>query len=444
MTATADEKLQKVLARAGFGSRRELERWIVDGRVSVNGRRATLGDRVTPHDKVRVDGVVVNEQARRQGRTRVLAYHKPGGEICARRDPEGRRTVFESLPGVRDGRWVMVGRLDVGTSGLLLFTSNGELAHRLMHPSTGLEREYAVRVFGQPDASALKALTEGVELDGQKAKFETLRHAGGEGANQWYHVTLTEGRYREVRRLWETQGLVVSRLIRVRYGHLQLPQTLKAGRWMELGEETIATLWGDEPPETDWHSRSGRTPPAARKGRTSGRQRGQRQDRFAHDRSMFDRAGSDRPMSDSSTSGRPTTGWGERDGSRPDNRGKPSRGRNKPSDARVSTAERRKTQSASGDERPARRATGHNAQARAGSLPRKAGPGKTSPGKTSPGKLGPRKTGSGNTAAGTERFGNTASSKAGARNSGPGKSGPAQRRPGANKVGNGSPYKGRR
>ena len=396
MTATADEKLQKVLARAGFGSRRELERWIVDGRVSVNGRRATLGDRVTPHDKVRVDGVVVNEQARRQGRTRVLAYHKPGGEICARRDPEGRRTVFESLPGVRDGRWVMVGRLDVGTSGLLLFTSNGELAHRLMHPSTGLEREYAVRVFGQPDASALKALTEGVELDGQKAKFETLRHAGGEGANQWYHVTLTEGRYREVRRLWETQGLVVSRLIRVRYGHLQLPQTLKAGRWMELDEETIATLWGDEPPETDWHARSGRTPPAARKGRTSGRQRGQRQDRSAQDRSMSDR----------STSGRPMTGWGERGGSRPDNRGEPSRGRNKPSDARVSTAERRKTQSASGDDRPARRATGHNSQARAGGLPRKAGPGET----------GPRRTVSGNTAAGTERLGNTASSKAGARN----------------------------
>ncbi|MEM7407737.1 MAG: 23S rRNA pseudouridine(2605) synthase RluB [Pseudomonadota bacterium] len=236
------EKLHKVLARAGFGSRRQLEKWISAGRVSVNGQIARLGDSVTPNDLVRVDGHPLGTHALRPLRTRVLLYHKPAGEICARHDPEGRRTVFSALPGVRNGRWVMVGRLDVGTSGLLLFTNNGELANRLMHPSGGFEREYAVRVLGQPDRAALAALTGGVDLDGQTARFETLRHAGGEGANQWYHVTLREGRYREVRRLWESQGLVVSRLTRVRFGDLPLPRSLKAGRWQELEEGEVSAL----------------------------------------------------------------------------------------------------------------------------------------------------------------------------------------------------------
>ena len=242
--APAGEKLQKVLARAGYGSRRQLEAWIEASRVSVNGKTAGLGDRVSVHDQVRVDGRLIPDQTRVVRRTRVLMYHKPAGEICARRDPEGRRTVFESLPGVRNGRWVMVGRLDIATSGLLLFTSDGELANQLMHPSSQVEREYAVRVLGEPDTEALRALTDGITLDGQVARFSSLKRGGGEGANQWYRVTLAEGRYREVRRLWESQGLVVSRLIRVRYGVLELPRALRAGQWLELDADVVAELSG--------------------------------------------------------------------------------------------------------------------------------------------------------------------------------------------------------
>ena len=248
-TSAASEKLQKVLARAGLGSRRELEGWISSGRVSVNGKTASLGERVTLHDKLRVDGHLLNDQARAAKKVRMLMYHKPAGEVSARRDPEGRRTVFESLPGIRNGRWVMVGRLDIATCGLLLFTSDGELANYLMHPSSEIEREYAVRVLGEPDAAAMKAITEGVMLDGQLARFSSVVRGGGEGANQWYRVTLAEGRYREVRRLWESQGLVVSRLIRVRYGVLELPRELRAGQWLELDAPTIARLRGDPVPD---------------------------------------------------------------------------------------------------------------------------------------------------------------------------------------------------
>jgi len=230
------EKLQKVLARAGHGSRREIEAIIQAGRVSVDGKIATLGDRVevTPGMKIRMDGHVVSINESTEAVCRVLAYYKPEGELCTRNDPEGRPTVFDRLPKLRGARWVAVGRLDVNTSGLLLFTTDGELANRLMHPSREVEREYAVRVFGQVDDEKIKQLSRGVQLEDGPAAFRTITYQGGEGLNQWYNVTLTEGRNREVRRLWEAVGVQVSRLIRVRYGDLTLPKGLPRGGWTEL------------------------------------------------------------------------------------------------------------------------------------------------------------------------------------------------------------------
>lgn len=236
-----DEKLQKVLARAGLGSRRALEEWIQAGRVSINGRIARLGDRVRPEDRIMVDGRPVSAQ-RRAPRRRVLVYHKPVGEVCSRHDPEGRTTIFESLPRLRDGRWISVGRLDLNTSGLLLVTNDGELANLLMHPSHELEREYAVRVHGEVPEAALTALREGVMLDDGPARFDSIEDAGGQGSNHWYHVCLREGRNREVRRLWESQGVQVSRLIRVRYGSVSLPRALRAGRWEELTPDHLDSL----------------------------------------------------------------------------------------------------------------------------------------------------------------------------------------------------------
>jgi 23S rRNA pseudouridine2605 synthase len=231
-----------VLARAGLGSRRELEGWIAQGRVTVNGRRASLGDRVSPTDRVRVDGRPLEGPRRERERPRVLRYHKPVGEVCTRRDPEGRPTVFEHLPGNRAGRWIAVGRLDVNTSGLLLFTDSGELAHRLMHPGQEVEREYAVRVYGEVAPEIRARLQEGVQLDDGEARFATLADAGGEGRNHWYRVTVREGRNRLVRRLWSSQGVTVSRLARVRYGEVELPRRLRAGRWDELKPQEIAGL----------------------------------------------------------------------------------------------------------------------------------------------------------------------------------------------------------
>ncbi|MBS0970142.1 23S rRNA pseudouridine(2605) synthase RluB [Chimaeribacter arupi] len=230
------EKLQKVLARAGHGSRREIEAIIQAGRVSVDGKIATLGDRVevTAGMKIRMDGHVVSISESTEAVCRVLAYYKPEGELCTRNDPEGRPTVFDRLPKLRGARWVAVGRLDVNTSGLLLFTTDGELANRLMHPSREVEREYAVRVFGQVDDEKIKQLSRGVQLEDGPAAFRTITYQGGEGLNQWYNVTLTEGRNREVRRLWEAVGVQVSRLIRVRYGDLTLPKGLPRGGWTEL------------------------------------------------------------------------------------------------------------------------------------------------------------------------------------------------------------------
>lgn len=230
------EKLQKVLARAGHGSRREIESMIEQGRVSVDGKIATLGDRVevVVSMKIRVDGKVISIKASAEAVCRVLAYYKPEGELCTRRDPDGRPTVFDRLPKLNGSRWIAVGRLDINTSGLLLFTTDGELANRLMHPSCEVEREYAVRVFGEVDEEKLRLLTKGVQLDDGPAAFRSLKFQGGEGLNQWYNVTLTEGRNREVRRLWEAVGVQVSRLIRTRYGDVTLPKGLPRGGWTEL------------------------------------------------------------------------------------------------------------------------------------------------------------------------------------------------------------------
>jgi 23S rRNA pseudouridine2605 synthase len=238
----AGEKLQKVLARVGLGSRRELERWIADGRVTVDGRVATLGDRVLPGQDIRVDGQPLAAGARHAVRRRIIAYHKPDGEVTTTKDPQGRPTVFDHLPVLRNARWIAVGRLDFNTQGLLLFTTDGELANRLMHPSSQIEREYAVRVLGQVEPDMIKRLHEGVPLDDGPAHFDTIVDAGGEGANHWYHVTLKEGRHREVRRLWEAVGVTVSRLIRVRFGPVTLPRQLRAGRWMDLDDDTAAQL----------------------------------------------------------------------------------------------------------------------------------------------------------------------------------------------------------
>lgn len=240
----ASEKLQKVLARAGLGSRRELETWIDDGRVSVNGKVAKLGDRVEPEDVLRVDGRIVKTLAPEETVRRVLIYHKPAGEVCSRNDPEGRPTVFDNLPRVAGARWVQVGRLDLNTSGLLLFTTDGELAHRLMHPSNGFEREYAVRVRGEMTRDKQKALLQGVMLEDGMSRFTNIEDAGGaeEAANHWYRVTLVGGKYREVRRLLESQDLDVARLIRIRFGDLVLPPQLKTGRWMEMEGPEVQKL----------------------------------------------------------------------------------------------------------------------------------------------------------------------------------------------------------
>lgn len=236
------EKLQKVLARCGLGSRRHMEQAITDGRVSVNGKLAKLGDRVEDGDEVRLDGRRVQFTAEEETRRRVLLYYKPEGEICSRQDPEGRPTVFDRLPVTKGERWVMVGRLDINSSGLLLFTTDGELANRLMHPSSEIEREYAVRVMGDLTQEKRQALLNGVELEDGSAKFERIAELGGEGFNRWWQVVVKEGRNREVRRLIESQELKVSRLLRTRYGSVMLPRTLKTGRWIELDRNEINAI----------------------------------------------------------------------------------------------------------------------------------------------------------------------------------------------------------
>lgn len=235
-------KLQKVLANVGLGARREMERWIEAGRVRVNGKIAAIGIRVGEMDTITVDGRRIAAVAASIRRRRVLCYHKPAGEACARQDPDGRPTAFDHLPPLVAGRWIVVGRLDLDSSGLLLFTNDGELAHRLMHPSGQIEREYAVRVLGAVTPETLTQLKTGVALEDGLAQFEAVREAGGEGVNRWYHVTLREGRNREVRRLWASQGCQVSRLMRVRFGSVALRRGLRAGQWEELPPGLVAGL----------------------------------------------------------------------------------------------------------------------------------------------------------------------------------------------------------
>ncbi len=236
------EKLQKVLARAGYGSRRGVEAWISAGRIAVNGSPAKLGDRVTETDKISIDGQPLQSHRLSSVKRRVLAYYKPEGEMCTRSDPEGRTTIFERLPKLGNGRWISVGRLDINTSGLILLTTDGELANVLMHPSSEIEREYAVRVLGQVTPDMLERLRKGIELDDGMAHFDTITDAGGQGVNHWYHVTLKEGRNHEVRRLWESQGVKISRLTRVRYGSVTLRRGLRVGHWEDLNDEDMNTL----------------------------------------------------------------------------------------------------------------------------------------------------------------------------------------------------------
>ena len=234
------EKLHKALADRGLGSRRQMEAWIAAGRVRVNGQAATVGDRVAPGDAIFVDGKPLGKP--RSARLRVLLLNKRAGVIVTRRDPRGRDSVFDDLPPAGGGRWLSVGRLDVQTTGLLLLTNRGDLAHLLSHPSTGLDREYAVRASARLDADALDALKAGVRLDGRRERFSDIRYYNGRGANHWYHVVIMEGRNREVRRLFAAVGAEVTRLKRVRYGPVALPAWLPRGTRHELGRADVAAL----------------------------------------------------------------------------------------------------------------------------------------------------------------------------------------------------------
>lgn len=245
LAPTEPERLQKVLATAGVGSRRQVEDWIREGRVSVNGESAVLGMKVAATDRVEVDGRRIHLEKRLDQSPRVLVYNKPEGTVTTRRDPQGRPTVFDDLPALARGRWIAVGRLDINTSGLLLFTNDGALADRLMHPSSEVSREYACRVLGEVTEDVIGKLKRGVKLDDGMARFDTIEIAGGEGANQWFQVTLKEGRNREVRRLWESQDLQVSRLIRVRYGPIRMDRWLMRGKHRSLKPGEMRALYDE-------------------------------------------------------------------------------------------------------------------------------------------------------------------------------------------------------
>jgi 23S rRNA pseudouridine2605 synthase len=238
-------RLQKLLATAGLASRRQVEQWIADGRLTVAGRVAKLGDRAGPADEIRLDGRKLELSPPQPAACQVLLYHKPVGEMTTRRDPQGRPTVFERLPAPRQGRWIVVGRLDVNTSGLLLFTTDGDLAHRLMHPSSCIEREYLVRVHGRPGGDTMRKLLRGVPLEEGPAAFDRVVEEPpprGEPNNASYRLVLHEGRNREVRRMWQAVGYEVSRLLRIRYGPIELPRDLRAGQWRLLDDRLVAAL----------------------------------------------------------------------------------------------------------------------------------------------------------------------------------------------------------
>jgi len=235
-------KLHKALADAGLASRREIEDWIVAGRVTVNDEPAHVGQRIGPRDKVRAAGRLVNLHLDQNKPPRVLLYHKPEGEIVSRDDPQHRASVFDKLPRIRAGRWIAIGRLDFNSCGLLMFTNSGELANRMMHPRNAIERDYAVRVLGELSAEIKAQLIAGIQLDDGMASFQRLYEVGGEGSNRWYEVILSEGRYREVRRMFEAVGITVSRLMRVRYGPVALPSRLKRGQVLELAPSEVKAL----------------------------------------------------------------------------------------------------------------------------------------------------------------------------------------------------------
>lgn len=248
------ERLQKVLAGAGIGSRREIEQWIRAGRITVNGKVAGLGQKVTGREKILIDQRPVPALRKTRPSPRVLIYHKPSGEVCTRSDPEGRPTIFDRLPPLQGSRWVNVGRLDLATSGLLLLTTDGALANALMHPSREIEREYAVRVQGTVSETTLARIRAGIALEDGKAKFDSVEPAGGEGSNQWFRVVVSEGRNRLVRRVWEAVECRVSRLIRVRYGPVELSRSLRPGHHRLLREKELGALYaaaglGDGEPE---------------------------------------------------------------------------------------------------------------------------------------------------------------------------------------------------
>lgn len=243
--AMPPQRIQKVLAQMGLGSRRQIEQWIAEGRVQINGKTAVLGQTISQSDKIRANGKLVDikhsfSHLGSLNKVRILLYHKPEGEIVSVKDPKNRPTVFAHLPRLRNAKWINVGRLDFNTSGLLLFTTSGELANRLMHPSSGIIREYSVRILGELTLESQQKLLSGVEIDGELCQFQSLEEVGGTGANRWYKVTLSEGKNREVRKLFASVNCTVSRLIRIRYGNLILPPLLRRGKTYELTPKEVS------------------------------------------------------------------------------------------------------------------------------------------------------------------------------------------------------------
>ncbi|MBG6290410.1 pseudouridine synthase [Pseudomonas nitroreducens] len=351
--APEGEKLQKVLARMGVGSRRDVEAWIEEGRVKVNGAVATLGQRVGDRDAIAVDDRLLKREKIEEHVRRVLIYNKPEGEVCTRDDPEGRPTVFDRLPRLRSGRWINVGRLDINTTGLLMFTTDGELANRLMHPSYEMDREYAVRVRGEVDEEMIERLKAGVMLEDGPAKFSDIQEApGGEGFNHWYHVVVMEGRNREVRRLWESQGVIVSRLKRVRFGPVFLTSELTMGRYREMGQRELDIL----------SEEVGLTPVALPAVSTKTKEKVERQERKLGKKL----APSERPGRGSRTRTERAEGERPQRAPRPAAGERPARGP-RDSDERPSRAPR------DAGDRPARGPRGDSADSRAPRKPRDAG-----------------------------------------------------------------------